>query len=289
SANICAENIDKFNTKWSNTTESTLVTLTCTGEYTGNVSRNCSSGGKWEEPNYSNCIKSANPCAENIDEFNTNWSNTAENTLVTLTCTGDYTGNVSRYCSSGGKWKEPNYSNCISKVIQLIKEQTVKLVPGVGDYDIVTIILIDLENVTRDNSELRSGDLLTSSSILNDIAKYVTDHKEKLSVDQLEIFASLCNNLLDERNRETWEDLIDGESGGVTSLVNAVTDFNDAFNNVIDSNFSLIAVKENVVMEVGKASSDEITVPDRLATSDSWISDSRTEIKLKLKNNIMVA
>lgn len=34
-------------------------------------------------------------------------------------------------------------------------------------------------------------------------------------------------------------------------------------------------------MQVGKASTNEITVPDRLKTSDSWISDSVTEIKLK--------
>lgn len=34
-------------------------------------------------------------------------------------------------------------------------------------------------------------------------------------------------------------------------------------------------------MEVGKASSDEITVPGRLKTSNSWIADSATEIKLK--------
>lgn len=35
------------------------------------------------------------------------------------------------------------------------------------------------------------------------------------------------------------------------------------------------------VIEVGKTISDEITVPDRLKTSLSWIKDSATEIKLK--------
>ncbi|VDH98412.1 Hypothetical predicted protein, partial [Mytilus galloprovincialis] len=34
-------------------------------------------------------------------------------------------------------------------------------------------------------------------------------------------------------------------------------------------------------MQVGKAISNDITVPDRLKTSDSWISDSTTQIKLK--------
>lgn len=39
------------------------------------------------------------------------------------------------------------------------------------------------------------------------------------------------------------------------------------------------------VMEVGKAGLDEIIVPDRLKTNVTWISDSRTEIKLKLDKN----
>lgn len=52
----------------------------------------------------------------------------------------------------------------------------------------MTIILEDLENITRVHTGLRSGDLLASSDILNDIAKYVTDHKEKLAVNQLEVF-----------------------------------------------------------------------------------------------------
>ncbi|VDI60797.1 latrophilin 3 [Mytilus galloprovincialis] len=103
---------------------------------------------------------------------------------------------------------------------------------------------------------------------------------------QYNIFASLCNNLLDERNRQPWEELVDGGSGGAAPLVNAVSEFNDAFNDVIDSNFSLVAVKENVVMEVGKTSSDEIIVPDRSKTTDTWISDSATEIKLKLQKNM---
>lgn len=51
----------------------------------------------------------------------------------------------------------------------------------------MTNILEDLENITRDHTGLRSGDLLAVSAILNDIAKYVTDHKEQLAVNQLEV------------------------------------------------------------------------------------------------------
>lgn len=62
-------------------------------------------------------------CAEHRDKFDTTWSITAVSTLATLACTGEYIGNVSRYCSSDGKWEEPNYSNCIGKSIQHIKNK----------------------------------------------------------------------------------------------------------------------------------------------------------------------
>ncbi|VDI01660.1 latrophilin 2, partial [Mytilus galloprovincialis] len=248
----------------------------CSQDSSGDLS--CSCAVEWTG---ATCTESANYCEENMDIFHTNWSKTAESTLATLACTGEYTGNASRYCSINGKWEEPNYSNCLSNSIEHIKEQTAKLLYGDNKTDPVTIILDDLENITRDNNELRSGDLLTSSTVLNDIAKYVTDHTEDLSVNQLEIFGSLCDNLLNERNHQSWEELNNEGLGGVTSLVNAVTEYTNTFNEIIDDELSLVVAKKNVVMQVGKASTNEITVPDRLKTSDSWISDSVTEIKLK--------
>ncbi|VDH98413.1 Hypothetical predicted protein [Mytilus galloprovincialis] len=186
----------------------------------------CDDGTFLADFDFDNCTESSTHCVQHVDKFHTNWNKTAESTLATLTCTGEYTGNVSRYCSSDGKWQEPNYSNCISKPIEYIKDKTANLLSGNIETDPVTSILDDLENITRDNNELRSGDLLTSSTVLNDIAKYVANHTEDLSVDQLEGL------------------------GGVTSLVNAVTEytnaFNDVVNDVIDDELPLVVVKENV-------------------------------------------
>lgn len=58
-----------------------------------------------------------------MDNYNTTWRLTEPNMLVVLPCTGEYTGNASRYCSSDGKWEEPSYIHCISKSIQQLKEQ----------------------------------------------------------------------------------------------------------------------------------------------------------------------
>ncbi|OPL33749.1 hypothetical protein AM593_09007, partial [Mytilus galloprovincialis] len=213
----------------------------CSQDSSGDLS--CSCVVEWTG---ATCTEYANYCVENMDNFHTNWSKTAENTLAALACTGEYTGNASRYCSINGKWEEPNYSSCLSNSIEHIKEQTAKLLSGDNQTDPVTIILDNLENITRDNNELRSGDLLTSSTVLNDIAKYVANHTEDLSVDQLQIFGSLCNNLLDERNHQSWDELNNEGLGGVTSLVNAVTEYSNTYNDVIGDELSLVVAKENI-------------------------------------------
>lgn len=59
-----------------------------------------------------------------------------------------------------------------------------KLLSGNSDDDLVSTILEDLENITRNNYGLRSGDLLTASAILNDIAYVIND---ELSLNQLDV------------------------------------------------------------------------------------------------------
>lgn len=70
--------------------------------------------------------------------------------------------------------------------------QTAKLLSGDSDDILVSTILEELENITKENNGLRSGDLLTSSYVLNDIAKYVAEHKDKLTFDQLQV-SNACN------------------------------------------------------------------------------------------------
>ncbi|VDH92803.1 latrophilin 2 [Mytilus galloprovincialis] len=226
-------------------------------------------------------VDSIHHCADNLDRFDTKWNRTVENTLVTVTCTGEYTGTVSRNCSSGGMWNEPDYTQCISKSIKNIKTQLDKLLAEDSEFPLVSTILGNLENVTSANNELRTGDLVTASALLEDIAKYVTNHTDKISVDQLENFGSICNDLLEEKYHQSWEEQKDKGTSGITTVVKAVTDYNSVFHNVLDGEFSMLVNKENIVIEVGKTSSAEIIVPDRLQTNDSWIVDSGTEMKLK--------
>ncbi|CAG2249160.1 unnamed protein product [Mytilus edulis] len=181
-------------------------------------------------------LDSIHHCADNLDRFDTKWNRTVENTLVTVTCTGEYTGTVSRNCSSGGMWNEPDYTQCI--IDKLLAEDS--------EFPLVSTILGNLENVTSANDELRTGDLVTASALLEDIAKYVTNHTDKISVDQLENFGSICNDLLDKKYHQSWEEQKDKGTSGITTVVKAVTDYNSVFHNVLDGEFSMLVNKENI-------------------------------------------
>lgn len=62
-----------------------------------------------------------------------------------------------------------------------------KLLAGDSEFPLVSTTLGNLANITKSNNELRTGDIVTASALLGDIAKYVTNDTDKISVDQLEV------------------------------------------------------------------------------------------------------
>lgn len=58
-----------------------------------------------------------------MDRFNTKWGKALEKTLVSVPCTGEYNGSVSRYCGDGGNWDDPDYSQCTLKSIEYLQNQ----------------------------------------------------------------------------------------------------------------------------------------------------------------------
>ncbi|CAG2198543.1 unnamed protein product [Mytilus edulis] len=148
---------------------------------------------------------------------------------------------------------------------------------------VVNTILEDLNVLTRKSNNVTSGDLVTSSNILTDIAGHVAGNTDALSSSQIEIFGSLCNNLLDDSNGRNWEQLKQKDSSSLTSLVKAVTDYSKSFTNVLNSEFSKTIQKQNLVIQLGKIQSTDIVIPDRTKALESWILDSINQISMNRK------
>ncbi|CAC5379423.1 unnamed protein product [Mytilus coruscus] len=80
----------------------------------------------------------SNFCHMVVDSFNTKWNLARIDTNVSALCSGDYTGTVSRYCNTKGRWEEVDYSKCTHIAIKNIQEQDSSsitgLVKAVADY-----------------------------------------------------------------------------------------------------------------------------------------------------------
>ncbi|VDI07820.1 Hypothetical predicted protein [Mytilus galloprovincialis] len=158
-------------------------------------------------------------CPSDVDQFGSNWEISIENAIAIKPCPGNRTGTTSRFCNSYGEWEEPNYSSCISKDLLNLTLQSELLKNGVEIKD-VNSILLDLNNITDIREDLTSGELETSSEILDNIAYFIEERTANLSVDQLE-------NLK-----------------GVTRIAKAVTVYTKAYTKVNSSGFQRTVQKD---------------------------------------------
>ncbi|CAG2224667.1 unnamed protein product [Mytilus edulis] len=221
-------------------------------------------------------------CLTNVDRFNTKWDQTKVGTVIEMACTGNYTGTVSRLCGTGGQWKEPDNSQCTSVAIQNLQKQASMLQNSDNTASIVNDILNELNNLTSESYDLRSGDMATSTAILKDISEHVAKNTAAVSDNQLEIFGSLCNSLLDDKNSNNWNELKLKGPSSITGLVKSVTLYTKSYTNVIEQEYNVVENK-NIVIEVGKFQAEDLTVPVKSKISESWIADSQTEITLDKK------
>ncbi|XP_063411531.1 uncharacterized protein LOC134694450 [Mytilus trossulus] len=223
-------------------------------------------------------------CLINVDRFNTKWDQTKVGTVIEMACTGNYTGTVSRLCGTGGQWEEPDNSLCISVAIQNLHKQASMFQTSDNTASKVNDILNELNNLTSEADDLRSGDMATSTAILKDISEHVAKNTASaVSDNQLEIFGSLCNSLLDDKNSNNWNELKLKGPSSITGLVKSVTLYTKSYTNVIEQEYTVVENK-NIVIEVGKIRAEDLIVPVKSKISESWIADSQTEITLDKKN-----
>ncbi|VDI65579.1 Hypothetical predicted protein, partial [Mytilus galloprovincialis] len=168
---------------------------------------------------------------------------------------------VSRLCNSNGEWEEPNYSTCISERLLNLNVETDLLKNGIEVKD-VNNILVDLNKLTEPDvpKALTSGELDISSSILDNIAVHAKDKSDSISIDQLE-------NLT-----------------GVTAIAKAVTVYTKAYTNVNDSVFQRTVQKDQLVVQVGKVLSEDITFPKKTQVLPDWITESTNQVTLSKDN-----
>ncbi|XP_063402151.1 uncharacterized protein LOC134686411 [Mytilus trossulus] len=230
-------------------------------------------------------------CYIDTDRFGTVWNWTIAGITVIKPCKGNQRGEVSRVCSKKGVWRIPDYSSCVKKELVSIVEEAEHLKEGV-EKEVVDDILKKLTNLTKQKDiQLTSGDLTAASSTLLSVADYAKERVETVSSDQLEEFLVSANNILGDENKEDWKQLKTKQKINVTTVLKAVQNYNDAYSQKETKPFKKRIQNNNIVVEIGKVQNEDITFPDRTQSQPSWITKSKTTIKLQqssLKKNQLV-
>nr|XP_023689527.1 adhesion G protein-coupled receptor B3 isoform X1 [Paramormyrops kingsleyae] len=158
------------------------------------------------------------------------WRKTPSGDLAFNKCPPNATGTASRRCSLNHRgvafWEQPSYARCITNEYRFLQQSvTEHLAKGLrmlaGDgMSQVTKTLLDLTQ----RRSFYAGDLLMSVEILHNVTDTFKRASYLPSSDDVQNFFQIISNLLEEENREKWEDAQQIYPGSV-QLMQIIEDF----------------------------------------------------------------
>ncbi|XP_026133495.1 adhesion G protein-coupled receptor B3 isoform X5 [Carassius auratus] len=140
------------------------------------------------------------------------WRRTPSGELAFNRCPPNATGTTSRRCSLDHRgvayWEQPSYARCIANEYRYL-QQSVQGHLAKGQRNLagdgmsqVTKVLLDLTQ----RRNFYAGDLLSSVEILRNVTENFKRASYEPSSDDVQNFFQIISNLLEEENREKWED-----------------------------------------------------------------------------------
>uniref|UniRef100_A0A671WYH8 Adhesion G protein-coupled receptor B3 n=1 Tax=Sparus aurata TaxID=8175 RepID=A0A671WYH8_SPAAU len=140
------------------------------------------------------------------------WRRTPSGELAFNRCPPNATGTTSRRCSLDHRgmafWEQPSYARCITNEFRYLQQSVQghlakgqRMLAGDGMSQ-VTKNLLDLTQ----RRSFYAGDLLSSVEILRNVTETFKRASYEPSSDDVQNFFQIISNLLEEENKEKWED-----------------------------------------------------------------------------------
>ncbi|KAL3050209.1 hypothetical protein OYC64_012279 [Pagothenia borchgrevinki] len=140
------------------------------------------------------------------------WRRTPSGELAFNRCPPNATGTTSRRCSLDHRgmafWEQPSYARCITNEFRYLQQSVQghlakgqRMLAGDGMSQ-VTKNLLDLTQ----RKNFYAGDLLSSVEILRNVTETFKRASYAPSSDDVQNFFQIISNLLEEENKEKWED-----------------------------------------------------------------------------------
>uniref|UniRef100_A0AAQ4QJ50 Adhesion G protein-coupled receptor B3 n=1 Tax=Gasterosteus aculeatus aculeatus TaxID=481459 RepID=A0AAQ4QJ50_GASAC len=158
------------------------------------------------------------------------WRRTPSGELAFNRCPANATGTTSRRCSLDHRgmayWEQPSYARCITNEFRYLQQSVQghlakgqRMLAGDG-MSLVTKNLLDLTQ----RRNFYAGDLLSSVEILRNVTETFKRASYEPSSDDVQNFFQIISNLLEEENKEKWEDAQKVTSGSV-ELMQVIEEF----------------------------------------------------------------
>ncbi|KAM6916449.1 adhesion G protein-coupled receptor B3 [Xenentodon cancila] len=140
------------------------------------------------------------------------WRRTPSGEMAFNRCPSNATGTTSRRCSLDHRgmafWEQPSYARCITNEFRYLQQSVQghlakgqRMLAGDGMSQ-VTKNLLDLTQ----RRNFYAGDLLSSVEILRNVTETFKRASYEPSSDDVQNFFQIISNLLEEENKEKWED-----------------------------------------------------------------------------------
>ncbi|XP_072292326.1 adhesion G protein-coupled receptor B3 isoform X2 [Eucyclogobius newberryi] len=140
------------------------------------------------------------------------WRRTPSGELAFNRCPPNATGTTSRRCSLDHRgmafWEQPSYARCITNEFRYLQQSVQghlakgqRMLAGDGMSQ-VTKNLLDLTQ----RRNFYAGDLLSSVEILRNVTETFKRASYEPSSDDVQNFFQIISNLLEEENKDKWED-----------------------------------------------------------------------------------
>ncbi|XP_052221848.1 adhesion G protein-coupled receptor L3-like isoform X1 [Dreissena polymorpha] len=266
-------------------------------ELIGDDERMCQATGTWTGIHPTCLMKEQKKvvCPNNVDSRGTEWKEVIEGATRLQQCAEGFEGNVTRTCLSDGTWQRSQY-NCVRKDVATVAKM-VKAFEINVTADTVSNALGQIAKVSSNEEADNTSEPLTDAEItilaisLNEVADIVSNNSLPTS-EVVKAFFQSVSNLVDERNKESWETMKQSKSTGGENMLASVDKIGVALREKVQSGeagvTNITIVQRNVALEVKQVLMQDIIFPYADIKTDhqdehNWAKTSASRIRLDAK------
>ncbi|KAL3877079.1 hypothetical protein ACJMK2_034834 [Sinanodonta woodiana] len=227
-------------------------------------------------------------CTNETDKRGIKWSITLQGKYDSKPCPTGMSGEAVRYCSQGGVWRDPSYDNCINETLLALQILTDNIKNGLSP-NTVQDSLVNLTHVTNpDNVELQKAEVQIVSTILDNVVQ-ISNHTDNITNKEIENFLEIASNVIDVKNRPSWEALISKDQVGASIILRNVEQYSSIKAKSTNSPDETVKrfTKKNLFVEIGYNLVGDIQFPNTTSYGSAFNNSSSSRFVLSqdaLKN-----